>query len=94
MLSVCKIIKFYPIGYGVNKYLATVLGSYWKEDKSLQDQYYIQPSGILINNDTCGIINLSYSDGRLGRIDARDVVGFFVGRENIKNSIPHEWPWG
>jgi|TARA_B100001105_G_C22269078_1_gene390175 hypothetical protein len=91
---VSKITKSYPIGYGVTKELATVLGSYWKEKESVQDQCYIQPSEFLIESDTGEIIALSYSDGGLGRIDARDVVGFVAGRENMKDNVPHVWPWG
>ena len=69
--------------------MATVLGSYWKEGKSLQDLYYIHPSEFLIKNDTVEIIALSYRDGGLGRIEVWDVVGFVAGRENIKIGIPY-----
>ena len=89
-----KIAKSYPIGYGVTKELVTVIGSYWKEKESVQDKCYIQPSEFLIESDTGEIIALSYSDGGLGRIDARDVVGFVAGRENMKDNVPHVWPWG
>ena len=89
-----KIAKSYPIGYGVTKELVTVIGSYWKEKESVQDKCYIQPSEFLIESDTGEIIALSYSDGGLGRIDACDVVGFVAGRENMKDNVPHVWPWG
>ena len=86
---VSKITKSYPIGYGVTKELVTVIGSYWKEKESVQDKCYIQPSEFLIESDTGEIIALSYSDGGLGRIDARDVVRFVAGRENMKDNVPH-----
>ena len=89
-----KIAKSYPIGYGVTKELATVLGAYWKEKKFVQDQCFVQPSEFLIESDTGEIIVLSYSDGGLGRIDARDVVGYVAARENMKDNLPHVWPWG
>jgi len=89
-----KIAKSYPIGYGVTKELATVLGAYWKEKDFVQDQCFVQPSEFLIESDTGEIIVLSYSDGGLGRIDARDVVGYVAARENMKDNLPHVWPWG
>ena len=85
--------KSYPIGYGVTKKLADSLGSYWKEAETDEDRY-MQPSEFLIERETGEIILMSYSDGGLGRIDAQDVVGIVASRENMKDKIPHIWPWG
>ena len=88
-----RIKKSYPIGYGVTKEIADYIGSYWKNSETNEDSY-MQPSEFLIERDTGEIVILSYSDGGLGRIDARDVVGFVAARENMKDKVPHVWPWG
>ena len=87
------IVKSYPIGYGVTKELANTLGSYWKEVEE-NELGYMQPAEFLIERDTGEIVLLCYSDGGLGRIDARDVVGIVASRENVKDKVPHIWPWG
>ena len=85
--------KSYPIGYRVTKELADTVRSYWKESETDHDSY-MQPAEFLIENGTGKIVLMSYSDGGLGRIDAQDVVGIVASREDMKNEIPHIWPWG
>jgi peroxiredoxin len=58
----------FPIGYGVTREMARMLGSWWEERRSI-----IQPSGFIV--DAGGtIVASSYSDGPLGRFDAADVL--------------------
>ena len=59
----------FPIGYGLTKATADLLGSWWEERRSI-----IQPSEFLINAETNKIMASSYSDGPLGRIDSADIV--------------------
>ena len=59
----------FPVGYGVTKETADLLGSYWEERRQI-----IQPSEFVIDAESNKIIAASYSDGPLGRIDAADVV--------------------
>jgi len=85
--------KSYAIGYGVSKELSNTLGSYWKVADANENSY-MQPAEFLVERLSGEIVLLCYSDGGLGRIDARDVVGIVASRENIKNEVPHVWPWG
>ena len=58
----------FPIGHGVSRDIANLLGSWWEDRRQI-----IQPSEFLVNTDG-NIVACSYSDGPLGRIDASDVV--------------------
>ena len=60
----------FPIGYGLTKATADLLGSWWEERRQI-----IQPSEFVIQAESGKIVASSYSDGPLGRIDAADVVG-------------------
>ena len=58
----------FPVGYGVTRAQADLLGSWWEERRGL-----IQPSEFLVAAD--GKVRAStYSAGPIGRIDAADVV--------------------
>ncbi|MSO80141.1 MAG: redoxin domain-containing protein [Alphaproteobacteria bacterium] len=58
----------FPVGYGVTRDIADRLGSWWEERRQI-----IQPSEFILNAEN-KVMASSYSDGPLGRIDARDVV--------------------
>lgn len=65
----------FPVGYGVTREIADMLGSWWEDRRSI-----IQPSEFLV--DAGGkILASSYSDGPIGRIDAGDVVKVIKFRE-------------
>ncbi len=69
----------FPIGYGLTKDTADLLGSWWEDRRQI-----IQPSEFLIDAESNKIIAASYSDGPLGRIDSADVVkmvGFYESRK-------------
>lgn len=59
----------FPIGYGLTKDTADLLGSWWEDRRQI-----IQPSEFIIDAESNKIIAASYSDGPLGRIDSADVV--------------------
>ena len=59
----------FPIGYGLTKDTADLLGSWWEDRRQI-----IQPSEFIIDAESNKIIATSYSDGPLGRIDSADVV--------------------
>jgi peroxiredoxin len=67
-----------PIGYGVRREVATVLGSWWEERRQI-----IQPSEFVLNAEG-RVLASSYSDGPLGRLDAEDVVRFVTFLESRK----------
>ena len=56
----------FPIGYGLTKDTADLLGSYWEERRQI-----IQPSEVVIDAESNKIIAASYSDGPLGRTYVR-----------------------
>jgi len=58
----------FPVGYGVTREIADMLGSWWEDRRSI-----IQPSEFILGADGKVIVS-SYSDGPLGRIDAADVI--------------------
>ena len=58
----------FPLGYGVTKAQADLLGSWWEDRRQI-----IQPSEFILNAES-KVIGSSYSDGPLGRIEAADVV--------------------
>ena len=68
----------FPIGYGVTKDTADLLGSYWEERRQI-----IQPSEFVINAEG-KVMASSYSDGPLGRIDAGDVIKMINFYESMK----------
>ncbi len=70
----------FPIGYGLTKATADLLGSWWEERRSI-----IQPSEFLINAENNKIMASSYSDGPLGRIDSADIVKMVNFYESMKN---------
>ena len=67
--EVADVVNF-PIGYGLTRATADLLGSWWEDDRK-----FIQPSEFVINAESGKIVASSYSDGPLGRMDAADVVG-------------------
>ncbi len=58
----------FPLGYGVTRAQAELLGSWWEERRQI-----IQPSEFILNAES-KVIGSSYSDGPLGRIEASDVI--------------------
>jgi len=58
----------FPLGYGVTRAQADLLGSWWEDRRQI-----IQPSEFILNAEA-KVIGSSYSDGPLGRIEAADVV--------------------
>ena len=66
--EVADVVNF-PIGYGLTKDTADLLGSWWEDRRQI-----IQPSEFIIDAESNKIIAASYSDGPLGRIDSADVV--------------------
>lgn len=58
----------FPLGYGVTRAQAELLGSWWEERRQI-----IQPSEFILNAES-RVIGSSYSDGPLGRIEASDVI--------------------
>jgi peroxiredoxin len=65
----------FPIGYGVTREIANVLGSWWEDRRAI-----IQPSEFLIGADG-KILASSYSDGPIGRFEAGDVIRLIKFRE-------------
>lgn len=59
----------YAIGQGVTRNDADTIGGWWEERRSI-----VQPSQFLMRRDG-SIIQSTYSDGPLGRLDAADVCG-------------------
>ena len=58
----------FPIGYGVLRAQADLMGAWWEERRQI-----IQPAQFLLNPEG-KVIGSTYSDGPLGRIEASDVV--------------------
>ena len=64
----------FPVGYGVTRAQADLLGSWWEERRGI-----IQPSEFLVAADG-KVRSTTYSSGPIGRVDAADVVklvGFY-----------------
>lgn len=61
--------KNFPFGYGVTRDIADALGSWWEDRRQI-----IQPSEFIVNAETGKVIYSSYSDGPIGRFDARDIL--------------------
>ncbi len=59
----------YPVGQGVSRETADLLGAWWEDRRGI-----IQPTQFLLRRDG-SIIQSTYSDGPLGRLDAPDVCG-------------------
>ena len=59
----------FPIGYGVTRAIADTLGSWWEDRRG-----FIQPSEFLIGSHG-KIVCSSYSDGPIGRFDAKALLG-------------------
>lgn len=58
----------FPLGYGVTRAQADLMGSWWEERRQI-----IQPSEFILNAES-KVVGSSYSDGPLGRIEAADVI--------------------
>ena len=58
----------FPVGYGVTREQADLLGSWWEERRGL-----IQPSEFIVAADG-KVRAATYSSGPIGRVDAADVV--------------------
>ena len=58
----------FPVGYGVTRQQADLLGSWWEERRAI-----IQPSEFVIGANG-KVVTSSYSSGPIGRMDAADVV--------------------
>lgn len=72
--------KNFPIGYGVTRDIADTLGSWWEDRRQI-----IQPSEFIVNAETGKVVASSYSDGPLGRLDAKDVVKLVTFYEQMAN---------
>lgn len=59
----------YAVGEGVTREQADSIGAWWEERRSI-----VQPSQFVMRRDGT-IIQATYSDGPLGRVDAADVCG-------------------
>lgn len=59
----------YPVGQGVSREIADLLGAWWEDRRGI-----IQPTQFLLRRDG-SIVQSTYSDGPLGRLDAADVCG-------------------
>jgi peroxiredoxin len=59
----------YPLGQGVSREIADSLGAWWEDRRGI-----IQPTQFLLRRDG-SIVQSTYSDGPLGRLDAADVCG-------------------
>lgn len=70
----------FPIGYGVTREQATLLGSFWEDRRQI-----IQPSEFVLGPDGNAVMASSYSDGPLGRMDAEDIVKMVNFYESMKN---------
>ena len=69
----------FPLGYGVTRAQADLMGSWWEERRQI-----IQPSEFILNAES-RVVGSSYSDGPLGRIEAPDVirlVNFYEAQKN------------
>ena len=58
----------FPIGYGVTRAQADLMGSWWEERRQM-----IQPSEFIVNASG-KVVTSSYSSGPIGRIEAADVI--------------------
>lgn len=65
----------FPIGYGVTRADANLLGSWWEDRRSI-----IQPSEFIVSADG-EVLFSSYSDGPLGRIEGADAIRWINFRE-------------
>ena len=59
----------FPVGEGVDRGIADAIGAWWEDRRDI-----IQPSQFVLRGDGT-IVQATYSDGPLGRIDAADVCG-------------------
>ena len=59
----------FSVGEGVTRKTAGEIGGWWEDKRSI-----VQPTEFLIRKDGT-IVQSTYSDGPLGRIDAADVCG-------------------
>jgi peroxiredoxin len=59
----------FPLGEGVSPAIAESLGAWWEDRRSI-----IQPTQFVIRGDGT-IVQSTYCDGPLGRLDAADVCG-------------------
>jgi len=59
----------FSVGEGVTRDVADAIGAWWEDKRGI-----IQPSQFLVRRDGT-IIQSTYSDGPLGRIDAADACG-------------------
>ena len=66
--KIAKDLSF-VIGEGVTREQAESIGAWWEERRSI-----VQPSQFVLRRDGT-IIQATYSDGPLGRVDAADVCG-------------------
>lgn len=57
----------FPLGEGVTREVADALGAWWEERRGI-----VQPSQFLFRRGG-GIVQVTYSDGPLGRLQAEDV---------------------
>ena len=58
----------FPVGYGVTRAQADLLGSWWEDRRGI-----IQPSEFIV--DAGGkVVTSSYSSGPIGRIEAADAI--------------------
>lgn len=67
----------FPVGFGVDRALIESVGGYWEAQRT-----FAQPSEFVLNPEN-KIVQLSYSEGPLARMDAADVlkfVDFQIGR--------------
>ena len=61
--------KSFPVGEGVTRDDIDTIGGWWEERRAIA-----QPSQFLMRRDGT-IVQSTYSDGPLGRMDAKDVCG-------------------
>ena len=58
----------FPVGYGVTRAQADLLGSWWEDRRNI-----IQPSEFIVGAGG-KVVTSSYSSGPIGRIEAADVI--------------------
>ena len=58
----------FPVGYGVTREQADLMGSWWEERRQI-----VQPSEFIVGA-TGKVVASSYSSGPIGRIEAADVI--------------------
>jgi hypothetical protein len=69
-----------PVGYGVDQAMIESVGGYWEADRK-----FGQPAEFLLSPENT-IVQLSYSDGPIGRTDAADVVKLVGFRQKARES--------